>query len=465
MKKILSVLLIIALMFSLVACGKSDEEDEDFYDDSSIETDSDDKNAEPIAITIKELTDMTKPAALMKVSGGATLQFVYDNPGTGATDITSENVSYAGSEKAPIYSQVINYGNGTVTKVFYDGGYADNSIYFLSGDTVVKQDASKSTVDSIFNESLLALEYYNSNIVNATEVNGVVTADVECKSGDSLVKKYTVVVNQNKNRIDAISEEIINDDGTTSKVSVAIKYSAYTAIDDSPRRMLLEREEERLRQEAAEKEAAEKAEQEAKERAEREAKERAEREAREREERERQARENAESGDSGSQGGSQPETPPETPVETPPAAPPPVVNQTYGSVSFDTVDVYGNPVDNSLISGAKVVLVNMWESWCGPCRSELPDLQKLYSDYQGRGLVIIGAYSSSSYDSDVVDIINSVGITYPIIKTNSSINTQATGYVPTTFITDGNGNILTSEPYIGSRSYSSWERIILQYLN
>src|ERR1044071_5693728 len=40
-------------------------------------------------------------------------------------------------------------------------------------------------------------------------------------------------------------------------------------------------------------------------------------------------------------------------------------------------------------SGAKVVLVNLWASWCGPCREEFPDLVRLQRDYESRGLKVI----------------------------------------------------------------------------
>lgn len=38
----------------------------------------------------------------------------------------------------------------------------------------------------------------------------------------------------------------------------------------------------------------------------------------------------------------------------------------------------------------KVVILNFWATWCLPCRKEIPDLQKLYQEFKGKGLVVLG---------------------------------------------------------------------------
>jgi glutathione peroxidase-family protein len=49
----------------------------------------------------------------------------------------------------------------------------------------------------------------------------------------------------------------------------------------------------------------------------------------------------------------------------------------------------GDPIKLSNYSG-KVLLVNLWATWCGPCRNETPELVRLYKEYQERGLEIVG---------------------------------------------------------------------------
>ena len=132
-----------------------------------------------------------------------------------------------------------------------------------------------------------------------------------------------------------------------------------------------------------------------------------------------------------------------------------------GSLSFSTTDREGNKVSFDDYSSAKVVMFNMWEPWCGPCRSELPDLQKLYDKYKAEGLMIVGVYS----DTDGLDdIIKEDKISYPMIQSCAAFDSFQTGYVPTTFFVDGSGTVLSDEPYIGSKSYKEWESVILSYL-
>jgi cytochrome c biogenesis protein CcmG/thiol:disulfide interchange protein DsbE len=49
----------------------------------------------------------------------------------------------------------------------------------------------------------------------------------------------------------------------------------------------------------------------------------------------------------------------------------------------------GDPIKLANFSG-KVMLVNLWATWCGPCRMETPELVKLYKEYQSRGVEMIG---------------------------------------------------------------------------
>jgi len=62
----------------------------------------------------------------------------------------------------------------------------------------------------------------------------------------------------------------------------------------------------------------------------------------------------------------------------------------------------------------KVVLINFWATWCGPCRMEIPDLNELYKTYNDLGLEILGI-SISDTEKQLIQFKNSYNIYYPIL--------------------------------------------------
>jgi len=129
--------------------------------------------------------------------------------------------------------------------------------------------------------------------------------------------------------------------------------------------------------------------------------------------------------------------------------------------AFTTTSIDGSTVDESIFEGKSLVMVNLWEPWCGPCVQEMPDLEKLYQEYKDKGFMIIGAYTT---DSGAADIVEKLGISYPILKMCDTFAQYQTQYVPTTVFLDGEGNLL-SEQIVGGASYEVWKARIDLLMN
>ncbi len=158
------------------------------------------------------------------------------------------------------------------------------------------------------------------------------------------------------------------------------------------------------------------------------------------------------------------ETPFETPTPTVDVEPTDDPAEQTGDLVFDTLDHEGNLVTNEIITGSKLVILNLWAPWCGPCVGEMPDLEKLYQKYKDDGLLILGVFSPYDSLDDVRDIIKECGVTYPCIVQDENLNKYEQTYIPATFFFDGNGNLLESEPVIGSKSYDEWVKYVEKYL-
>jgi len=128
-------------------------------------------------------------------------------------------------------------------------------------------------------------------------------------------------------------------------------------------------------------------------------------------------------------------------------------NDKSGDFAFSTTAIDGSTVDESIFEGKSLIMLNLWEPWCGPCVQEMPDLEKLYQEYKDEGFMIIGAYST---DSGAADIVDNLGISYPILKMCDTFAQYQTQYVPTTVFLDGEGNLL-SEQIVGGASYEVWK--------
>ena len=91
----------------------------------------------------------------------------------------------------------------------------------------------------------------------------------------------------------------------------------------------------------------------------------------------------------------------------------------------------------------KVLILNFFATWCGPCRQEIPDLIRIYERFQDKGLEIIGVSLDQEGEAVLKPFIKRYGITYPIVLGTREVVLDFGGVegIPTTFFIDHNGAI------------------------
>jgi thiol-disulfide isomerase/thioredoxin len=99
----------------------------------------------------------------------------------------------------------------------------------------------------------------------------------------------------------------------------------------------------------------------------------------------------------------------------------------------------------------KVVVLNLWATWCGPCRQEMPDLVKISNEYKSRGLVVLGlatTYNERNDQVHVKDYIQSQNVPYKIIWDDGTLAgplvqaVQGRSVIPQSFVISRDGRIV-----------------------
>jgi thiol-disulfide isomerase/thioredoxin len=117
-----------------------------------------------------------------------------------------------------------------------------------------------------------------------------------------------------------------------------------------------------------------------------------------------------------------------------------------------------NDFDSAQLAG-KVVLINFWATWCGPCVAEYPDLMKLHTAYKAKGFTMIGISMDQS-SGGVKKFMEKAGAVYPMLMADSSVSRDfnAGSGLPMSFLVDRQGKII--KKYYGPRSYEVFAKDI-----
>ena len=139
--------------------------------------------------------------------------------------------------------------------------------------------------------------------------------------------------------------------------------------------------------------------------------------------------------------------------------------KTIPAIDFTLKDQYGNTHTLSDYKG-KTVFLNFWATWCSPCRAEMPDIQKLYEEFQQEDVVILGVAAPNlrreKSEEGIKGFLEENGYTYPVVMDTEAEAFQAYGInsFPTTFMIDKDGNVFGYIP--GQLSEETMRDIIRQ---
>lgn len=124
-------------------------------------------------------------------------------------------------------------------------------------------------------------------------------------------------------------------------------------------------------------------------------------------------------------------------------APPPSPREGFSAPDFTLDLLGGGEITLSDLRG-QAVMINLWASWCPPCREEMPAIQKVYEEYKDQGLVVL-AVNTTNQDTEAAAaaFVDEFGLTFPVPldRTGAVSNRYQLRGLPSTYFVDREGII------------------------
>jgi len=134
-----------------------------------------------------------------------------------------------------------------------------------------------------------------------------------------------------------------------------------------------------------------------------------------------------------------------------------VPQQAMDAPEFSAENMEGKQISLSSLKG-KVILLNLWATWCPPCRAEMPSMERLYQKLKNKNFTIL-AISTPTPPKEtrekIVSYINDNKYTFPVLIDDSQeISYQyGSGSIPTSWIIDADGKVLAR--FVGAMEWDS----------
>lgn len=109
----------------------------------------------------------------------------------------------------------------------------------------------------------------------------------------------------------------------------------------------------------------------------------------------------------------------------------------------------------------QLIMLNFWATWCGPCRAEMPGMERLWQRYRDKGLVVIAVSVDEGMERRVAKFVEILKLSYPILldAEGAVSDRYQVSALPHSFLIDGDGQLIAS--IVGEREWDSSEAYAL----